>query len=664
MITRPVRRRSGVILVVVGALVVIIAIGAFMFRQATLQQYLDAHRLTFSQIAMYLAESGLNASLERFRESTSRPGTEFYELLLTRPYAQLNGARVEVSSPFLDQVVEILGVEATIAIEVALDGFRPLHPPQGLRGFQADPREKFGEVKLVSTGCYRGVCRKIVASRQVRVVSVTAPVVSKFTLFVHEKGDQKVNTLAYRRLAPQDGFTYEGEAASPLVLYHRTEQVPGLDQGRFLPLADVLAETDPDQGGLVYLGGDDPWFLNLVHGVGAGVYEELFQLRRARYLYDSQLGGVTKEVGMTFGIYEGILDSPKFFSVRKPRNYPRAGGRNEDVSDRTAALHLYGDVFNVQPTVVLGPVFRSYVDVRLLDGLWYPYMTREEFNAREDKQLFGGRYEVYSQVMVRVRDEAYNRSYDYIASNVEELMSGGTVDGKDTPFVPGPILLERGLLRVQPAVPGDNGFLYPQPEQQNSGQCRLVRLAPGGGETLFQGALADIDGAFMEQILMAKAVYTVPDQQAFKARYLAGTELTVPGVVFIESGDLELPDLNVTQGAMVVVAGNVEVTGRIVQSQPKHPLTVVSLNGDIQIRTGEKIDVALVALRGGISSRGRLNLVGALAAERLDLASLVRGPEEKRITYNQDLDPTDSETYFHHLRVVLDEDVRMYLEAN
>src|SRR5690606_7445894 len=159
---------------------------------------------------------------------------------------------------------------------------------------------------------------------------------------------------------PQEGFSLEGEPASPLVLYHRTEQVPGLDQGRFLPLADVHAETDPDQGGLVYLGGEDPWYLQLVHGVGAGVYEELFHLRRARYLYDSQLPGVTKEVGMTFGLYDGILESDKFFSVRKPRNYPRAGGRHEDVSDRTSALHLYGDVFNVQPTVVLGPVFRSY----------------------------------------------------------------------------------------------------------------------------------------------------------------------------------------------------------------------------------------------------------------------------------------------------------------
>jgi hypothetical protein len=655
-------RRSGFLLLVVGGLILLIGIGSMMFHRAARQQYLDAHRFASATIAAQLAESGLNASLERFLEATQQPGTELHDLLLSRSAGALNGTSLNMNSPFLDDLLLLLGGGASISVSVKLDHFRPLTPSAGLRGLLADEREKAGEIKLVSEASFRGIQRRIVASKRIRVVSIVAPVVSKFTLFVRTLGDESLNSLKYSRLAPEEGFTLLGEEASPLTLFHGGEQIPAVEGGRLLPLQDVLTERPPDQGGLVYLGGRKPWFLHLVHGIGAGPFEELFHLRRARYLFESPLPGVTKEIGMYFGFYDGLLDSKKFASMRSPNRYPR-GNNLPDVVDQTSLLHLYGDIHNVSPTLVLGPAFRSYVTMRLLDGLWYPTQTASEFSQRNDQSLFPKGYESYREVMVRVQDESYNRSYDFLTTNQEVLQEGGGVTSNGTPFLPAPSLTEDRLQRVQPAAPGDSAFLYPQPDQEVAGLCRLIRQEQGGGQQdLFRGALADLDGDVMEQVLRAKAVVQVPNQEAFRKRFLVNNTLQLPGVVLIREGDLNLADVNSGKGGMVVVQGGIEVRGKVVQTQPHHPLTLVSLSGDIHLRSDEKLDVALIALRGTVTSRGRLELVGSLAAHHLPLSQIVRGPESKRITYNQDLDPTAPENQWAHLRVILDKRVNLYLE--
>ena len=68
------------------------------------------------------------------------------------------------------------------------------------------------------------------------------------------------------------------------------------------------------------------------------------------------------------------------------------------------------------PTVVLGPVYRCYVTLRLLDGLWYPHRTASEFAAASGAGPFAGDYAAYRRCMARVETEAYNRAYDYIVT--------------------------------------------------------------------------------------------------------------------------------------------------------------------------------------------------------------------------------------------------------
>lgn len=659
-------RRRGSILAIVGGLIILMAAAAFMLQRAILQQHLDAHRYTFGEIALYMAESGLNLSIEHLRESALTPGTKFYALLLETSADEINRISEPIQSPHLDALAAFLGNGASLEVSVEFENFRPLHPADSLRGVLGDPREKFGDLAVVSRATYRGVTRTLVAAKQVKVVSVVAPVVSKFTLFLLEQGDQDPNLLTYDRLDPRSGPKFEGEPASPLVLYHRPEQTPAIAEGRFFPLADVLPKGGPDSGGLVFLGGGRPWFLNLVHGAGSGPHEELYHLRRTRMVSPSKIPGIKNECGIFFGFYDGILRSPKFGrGAGKPGGLVRPV-TGEPVTDRTAALHLYGDVFNASPTVVLGPVFRSYVTLRLLDGLWYPYLAPGEFPPPDTRlPPFPAGYDSYRNVMVRVEAEPYNRSWDYIATNREALEGEGQVAAPDTPLTPAPLLATQPLERVRPAVEGDTGFLYPALDRPAPGVCALQRREGNGSATLlFRGALQDVDGPLMEKILMAKATFLVPRASDVLARFKKGANLEVPGVVYAKDGDLELEECNVGQGAMIVVEGNITIRGKIVQTRKNHPLTLVSLDGDIAVETDEKVDAHLIALRGRVQSRGKLDLVGGIAARGLDFASLVVGPEPKSVSFNPDLDPTQPEAAASHLRVVVDRQVKVYLEGH
>lgn len=646
---------------IVGALVVVVASGAFMLNLAVREQHRDAHRYHFGEVATNVAESGLNLATEHLFQAAVLPGAPLHQALVASRWDEASGASVTLESEHLTDLVGFLGEGASAELSIELRNFRPLLRRVPLRGIAADLREKQGDLAVVCRAEYRGVVRTMVLAKRVKVVDVAAPVVSKFTLFVRERGDEDPNLLRYERTLPEEGYRIGELSARPWVLYHTTDRHPASVDGRFHALADELLDAAPDSGGLVYLGGREPWQLNLTHGAGAGRYEELFQLRRTRYAVEPRVPGFEHEWAMFFGFYEGLFRSEKFGDARSAGDYvgdPRLGR----VRDRTAALHLWGDLAYVSPTVVLGPVFRRYVTLRLLDGYWFPTLSEAEFRAHPLRETFGGDYPAYARGMTRVVAEAYNRTWDYVTTNHESLGPGGQVEAGETPAVP-PADLAGRVTRVRGAGEEGGAFLYPELGTEFPGVCRLVREVGGEVEPVFEGTLADLDGSLLADLLTKKAVATVPDEAAFFARHLRGRTLDVPGIVHVTSGGLELGAVNVRAPSMILVEGDVRIVDRIVEVAPRSPLTIVSLNGSIEVVTGAKVDAALVALNGTFRSKGKLELVGGVAAGRLELPAIVRGEAAKTLTYNEELDPTD-DAYWNRLRVVSDPVRRMYLAAN
>ena len=108
----------------------------------------------------------------------------------------------------------------------------------------------------------------------------------------------------------------------------------------------------------MYLGGE-PWELNLVHGSGAGPYEELQLVRRQAQFIRSTLPGNFQESILHAGFYKGLATSNFLGSFGKPNGILSL---NEDqiIPEETSALHLSGDLAWVSPTIVLGPVSRRF----------------------------------------------------------------------------------------------------------------------------------------------------------------------------------------------------------------------------------------------------------------------------------------------------------------
>lgn len=660
--------RRGVLLPIVAALIVIIAIGSFMIQRVSRQRYLEAHRYTFAEVAVNLAESGLNVALEHLRETSTTPGSLFHELLIEGAPGDLEGNSVLVSAGVLDRIAARVGDGADLQVTVELRGFSPAQPAGGdLRGLVPDPREKSGELAIVARGQYRGVVRSLVAAQRIQVVRVTAPVLSKFTLFLREKGGPEINLLRHDRASYGGALRLDDRPARPLVLYHREERFPAVVDGRFDSLRGIFGDMALDEGGLVYLGGADPWYLNLMHGAGDGTFEEGFHLRRTRYALDGALPGVAQEFGFYFGFYDGVLATPQFGAARSPPgSYPRPAGTGW-VTPASSALRLYGDVQNVSPTVVLGPVYRSYLSLRLQDGLWYPFMTEDEFLASPfaaDPRFVDG-YGGYSRVMAQVVTEAYNRSADFIATNTETLVDGARVEAGETPFAPASELRGEALTRIGPAAAEDEAFLYPTPPQVASTSVTLRRVMDDGTpEELFRGALEDIDAELLREVLTKRATAIHAEAGEFLEAALHEGQLDSGGIAWVKARELELPALAVGGACMIVVDGSIVLRGGILPNAGGEPLTLVALDGDIRVETDQAVAAHLVALRGRVASRGTLEVLGGVAAESLDLAALVRGEGVKGIVYDEDLDPTREASYRKHFRVVLDETVRLTLEGH
>jgi hypothetical protein len=646
-------RRRGSILVIAGVLVVLMGLGIFSFQQVMRQRYLEAYQHHFGEVALTLAESGLDLALEHIQESSRTPGTLFYDVLIQTPTATLGRPTLAISVPALDGLVDALE-DAALQVDVEVEGFGTFEDVGGMRGVVPDPREKVGSVTVVARASYRGVERVARLAQEIRVVRVTPPVLSKFTLFLHGREEEEVNLLHHD---PNDyaGIpNLDGEPATPLVLHHRSEPYPAVVDRRFFALGDLFDEDfSLDDGGLVYLGGDQNWTLQLMHGVGDGDYEELFHLRRTRYVWPSTLPSATHQFGLYFGFYDGILESPQLGSAAGP---PGTLRRRDDtpIGDGSSALRLYGDVNDVSPTLVLGSVYRSYLTMQLLDGLWYPWMGPDEFAGLSPMPpAFAGGYEDYQRVMPQIVVEAYNRSHDFVASNHESLVEGGQVESEGTPFFPASALIPDRLIRVAPAADGDDGFLYPDIGEDPRGRLRIRRDLMGTQEEIFSGALADLDAPLMETLLMRRVTSRVEDGASLLEEYLVDGALAVPGVVRIEGGDLEVPGVRVGGPGMILVEGNVVIQGPIAPSPDGYPLTLVALNGDVRVETDEPVHACLVSLRGRFLSRGKLDLRGSVAASSIDLRQLVRGPERKDLRYEQGLDPTAEESYWKAFAVVL-----------
>jgi hypothetical protein len=106
-------------------------------------------------------------------------------------------------------------------------------------------------------------------------------------------------------------------------------------------------------------------------------------------------------------------------------------------------------------------------------------------------------------------------------------------------------------------------------------------------------------------------------------------------------------------GGIVLVEGDI-ILEKVIKSPGSDPLTLISLNGNIQVKVQELLEVGLVALQGRVSLGSVFHLRGILAAKELSIQGATTPilPGARTLEYNPRFDPTSSANLDRSLKIM------------
>jgi hypothetical protein len=668
----------------------------FTVNYLTRTQYHRGHAYRAGQEALYLAEGGLTLARAWLGSADGKALVARMTSLAVEQLAA-DGPAVQVE---LEEELELPGLgvltagfpETSVNARIRLTTRRGTALACPVPGLAADPIETAAALELVSECRTKELVRRVRARFPARLVSSLPPLLTRFVLLVCESGAaaKAINCVDYDPETGQFRDAASGARTWPIEVCGAREGLsqslpPGSDQ----ELECVAAENKTgdanggpagERAGWVYLGGPDPWFLQLTFGSGTvNPLEEHGLLRRIAYVLPvSQLGAEFQEKLQLFGFARGIARLAMLGSAGDRWTSPSTG---EPVSERTALLHLSGNARMPAPTVVLGPVYRRFLAYsKVRKGNSGPFTsfvhaagaTEYARVAAPFEALTGQGYDAYRRVMARVAEEPYNRSHDYLSTSRGRAHAGpgSRIDPGDTPAVPERLLLARALEpTLVPAAPQPR-FLYPAAQAGPSAALpvRILRRGPGGRQPLlFAGDPGKLE--HYDDLLRARCTFEAPRTAVFTSKFIRrtanGAELDLGGhAVHLGQSPFVLPAVRVVGGGTLVADGDVVLEGPV-QTAPCEVLTIVSLRGSIRLQTPGPIHASLVALRGQLrpAPGGGLELHGALACRNLDnFAEFLQNAGPKRLVYDPRMDPADGETFKRFYRLALTGDEERFLE--
>ncbi|MBI3890456.1 MAG: hypothetical protein HY303_02885 [Candidatus Wallbacteria bacterium] len=699
---RPVRRepsRKAFLLTLVPVVLLIVLGVLLVFNYLTRTQYHRGHAYRAGQEALYLAEGGL-ALAETWLKTVE--GRALMGRMTMKALERLTGGRggagvevvVEESLDLSNLRLLTAGFpEAILTANVRLTAGKPIVNRTMAGGIAPDPCEAEGRLEIVAACRSPHVTRRIHAVSNARIVSSLPPLLSRFVLLVCESGAgaRSVNCLDYDSENGRFRDAASGARTTPLVVISAppgsSENVPTRDAKGHVLRTSGCARSGAAalRVGWTYLGGPDPWFLQLAMGGGAfQMHDEQMLLRRAAYeVPQSSLGAGFQEKLYRIGFAAGASRLPM---LGRPQARWKSGVTGEAVSDRTAFLHLSGEADSAAPAVVMGPVFRRYISFsKVRRGASGPFVSfvyapEEADYARVSapfEALTGLGFEAYKRVMARVVEEPYNRSFDYLTTSEEaDPPTGrGPLSAGATPAVPPLRLLAPQVAPALTPVAGNASFLYPvpQPAPAAAEPVRLTRLAGGTpGPAIYSGDPGKLEG--YDDLMRQRVTLEFPNPgpgrpQTFAAFFLHrgadAMELDLGGhVVHLKQPTLALPRIRVIHGGTLLVDGDVSLDSAV-DTAPGEILTVVSLRGSIKLGAPGPFHVCLVALRGQVHPPvgGGLFLHGTVACRNLDnFTEYVQNAGPKKLVYDPDMDPATAETWYRHYRMVTTGDEQRYLD--
>jgi len=268
-----------------------------VFSYFTNQQHANVHIMASSEMAHFLAESGISSTLVALRGD----GGTSVKTLLSQPGPLADVSLLPYLPETLNQELARLAKEvdrsASIRVKVGLTGFRQTETDPAL---WVDPVAKVGWLSIESKGEYRGFQRTLTVRKKVSVGSALPPVVSKFTLHVQDVARDKEGSLNTVR-NDLSGNLLNGPR--PVICFNHDTPDNSVEP-RSVPDPQG-AETLPEIGekrGWIWFGGKKVR-LNLM--AGATALGELFHF--------SSASGEGKNVAISFKLSPDLL--PPVFST-------------------------------------------------------------------------------------------------------------------------------------------------------------------------------------------------------------------------------------------------------------------------------------------------------------------------------------------------------------
>lgn len=555
-------------------------------------------------------------------------------------------------------------------LRVELSDLAPLSGDLGI-----DDGDKAGVLTLTGAVACGGRVIEHTMKLRVKVVSVRAPVLSKFTLCVFDlppgrPADEAYNTV----LVSRRGEVASGSPGRPVVLDHAT------------------APSDINRGGWVFLGARDKGevALNLAAGYehdgemfllydrDAGQPEPASMTARSAPNPLPDLKGIFPEeerflavVNNYWGFHEGMNAQDVFarqFAAGEPlplsssscfRLFGTKGQRSVTrvIGNVVARVPYYAVLATLDPATGLGrhPIAMlksveadEFADA-LIDSFVYTDGTgaavpgsallgwpADEFRA---DRFFCGKPSVYAFFMSDFWSYPYMHNCEFTAPGRTSFSPAAAAD---------------------PKVVKDGRFVVHVDE---------FRLQEPGGRTLYAGSLDAFrngDGALLRRSIERKVVARFPTQEAFFRHCLAPDgALRVPGAVRIERGPLRIDrPLTVRSGGLIALdSGDIEIAAAV-RNPSTDPLTVAALAGDLLVSTADPVHASLIALRkappgasgGCFRATAPLAVTGSIVAEVFDPEDV---PYGGRLAYDPRLDPFGD----HPARIYLeDRDMRFAID--
>ncbi len=650
-------------------IVIFLFILIMAFSYTVRSQRRSVYSIFKKEIALNLAEAGVEQASAYFNSGKSTLHGKLVDPSVTT--ASLPGMKESFTAsnfPYLESVADQYGADVTVDMEL-MEGFKSLWDSQRLSGTLHDMDERVGQVLITVTVQNGDETWVKEAVKEIKVVNLLPSFLSKFTLFVTTPMAD-LNMF----LNNQNGIVSDPADKRPLMLYHAPAGQP----------------LDVSKHGWVFLGGGD-WNFNLTSGWGKGLAfsEDFHYLAFNRVcVFDNTEPehGVLDDDHVAKVVHRGFHQDLEITGL--DQLLPATSGV------RSNALHLFGSVGRTSPTLVLGRVYRRYVqygalccvDPDPLDTLYPPKVILkyvEPGNWPLYNQLFpedpvnfpqypahGVKPDVFmdsqyrdpdpqrgfSFYMSRIIDKGdqeqghYNNSYDMISQGnswwrtPERKLAANLLDSRISP----------------PAGQTDPDYFYSTDNGNETPGAGGLNVKMDNGTDLFKGNLNDAENSLVSDL--DYKVFLEVTASEFKKMFIVtsrtgDSELNLGCVVRV-TGSLHLDrPVTVKKGGLVLVDRSITISGGIT-GDAKVPandaaLTLCSRNGNIVVRTGTEIQAALVALKGSLIKdfySEPLRVKGSVAVGSLDSNTLFSASTPGQIEYDPKLDPTDSANYEQYYR--------------